>query len=180
MAFQGFLFSPGEPAGRGALSPVPLALPAPLADLADRVEAVAKRSPSPQFEQVALFDEFAAVLEGIAAVHPVLLVVDDLQWADLGSVSLLFHLGRKLAGCRILIVGAYRPEEVAIGREVIVDVYARSVDRMRKGGVVLGDVDGLIITTAGIGVCRAGSTIRSATRAVPRVIAVSRPKDRVG
>jgi adenylate cyclase len=46
------------------------------------------------------------------------LVVDDLQWADLGSISLLFHLGRQLAGSRILIVGAYRPEEVALGRPV--------------------------------------------------------------
>jgi tetratricopeptide (TPR) repeat protein len=30
---------------------------------------------------------------------------------------LLFHLGRQLAASRILIVGAYRPEEVAIGRD---------------------------------------------------------------
>jgi predicted ATPase len=29
---------------------------------------------------------------------------------------LLFHLGRQLAGSRILIVGAYRPEEIAFGR----------------------------------------------------------------
>jgi predicted ATPase len=43
--------------------------------------------------------------------------MDDMQWADLGSVSLLFHLGRRLAGSRILLVGAYRPEEVAVGRD---------------------------------------------------------------
>jgi adenylate cyclase len=43
-------------------------------------------------------------------------MVDDLQWADTGSISLLFHLCRNLAGSRILILGAYRPEEVAIGR----------------------------------------------------------------
>jgi predicted ATPase len=46
-----------------------------------------------------------------------MLLVDDLQWADGGSISLLFHLGRRLAGSRILIVGSFRPEEVAIGRE---------------------------------------------------------------
>jgi predicted ATPase len=45
------------------------------------------------------------------------LVLDDVQWADLGSISLLFHLGRHLAGSRILIVGAYRSEEVALGRD---------------------------------------------------------------
>ena len=37
---------------------------------------------------------------------PLVLALDDLQWADLGSISLLFHLGRHLAGNRILIVGA--------------------------------------------------------------------------
>jgi ABC-type oligopeptide transport system substrate-binding subunit len=45
------------------------------------------------------------------------LVLDDLQWADAGSISLLFHLGRHLAGNRILVVGAYRPEQVALGRD---------------------------------------------------------------
>ncbi|NIV32383.1 MAG: hypothetical protein GWN58_23960, partial [Anaerolineae bacterium] len=28
-----------------------------------------------------------------------------------------FHLGRQLAGSRILLVGAFRPEEVALGRD---------------------------------------------------------------
>lgn len=43
-----------------------------------------------------------------------LLVLDDLQWADTASIGLLFHLGRRLAqaGSRILIAAAYRAEEV--------------------------------------------------------------------
>jgi predicted ATPase len=43
-------------------------------------------------------------------------VLDDLQWADIGSISMLFHIGRRLGGRRILIVGAFRPEELALGR----------------------------------------------------------------
>ncbi|NIO72417.1 MAG: AAA family ATPase, partial [Anaerolineae bacterium] len=70
-------------------------------------------TPSPQ--QSDLFEQYTRVLQALAQRGPLLLVVDDLQWADLGSISLLFHLGRHLAGSRILIVGAYRPEEVAIG-----------------------------------------------------------------
>jgi tetratricopeptide (TPR) repeat protein len=42
--------------------------------------------------------------------------MDDAQWADLASINLLFHLGRRLAGSRILMVVAYRPEDVALGR----------------------------------------------------------------
>jgi hypothetical protein len=45
-----------------------------------------------------------------------ILLVDDLQWADSGSINLLFHLGKRLEGSRILVVGAYRPTEVALGR----------------------------------------------------------------
>ena len=63
-----------------------------------------------------LFVQYSKVLQALANRAPLVLVVDDLQWADLGSISLLFHLGRYLSGSRILIVGAYRPEEIALGR----------------------------------------------------------------
>jgi len=67
-------------------------------------------------QQNRLFEQYTGVLQVLARRHPVVVVLDDLQWADLGSISLLFHLGRQLAGNRILVVGAYRPEEVALGR----------------------------------------------------------------
>ncbi len=67
-------------------------------------------------EQGQLFEQYANVLSGLAAQHPLLIMLDDLQWADAASVSLLFHLGRRINGSRILIVGAYRPDEVALGR----------------------------------------------------------------
>ena len=63
-----------------------------------------------------LFEEITAVLTTVARAAPLLLVIDDLQWADPGTVSLLFHVGKRLSGSRILLVGAYRPEEVAGGR----------------------------------------------------------------
>jgi DNA-binding SARP family transcriptional activator/predicted ATPase len=72
---------------------------------------------APMLEQRGLLEQYARVVQTLARQVPLVLAVDDLQWADLGSVSLLFHLGRELAGARILIVGAYRPEEVAIGRD---------------------------------------------------------------
>ena len=67
-------------------------------------------------QQGDLFDQYTRVMQALEQHHPVLLVVDDLQWADLGSISLLFHLGRQLAGSRLLVLGSYRPEEVAMGR----------------------------------------------------------------
>ena len=64
-------------------------------------------------QQADLFGQVTRVLQLLARSHPLLLILDDLQWADAGSVSLLFHLGRRLAGSRILVVAAYRPDAIA-------------------------------------------------------------------
>jgi len=66
--------------------------------------------------QTELFDQYTKVLQKVARQRPLLLVLDDLQWADLGSVNLLFHLGRQIHGSRILVLGAYRSSEVDLGR----------------------------------------------------------------
>ena len=71
---------------------------------------------TPSSRQSHLFEQVTRVLQALAQRSPLLLMVDDLQWADLGSISLLFHLGRRLEGSRILIVGIYRPADVAMGR----------------------------------------------------------------
>jgi len=68
-------------------------------------------------EQSQLFDQVVRVLDKMAASHPLLLILDDLQWVDNGSIDLLFHLGRNLSGKRIIILAAYRPEDVAAGRD---------------------------------------------------------------
>jgi len=67
-------------------------------------------------EQSHLFEQYTNVLRALAAKRPLMLVVDDLQWADMASISLLFHLGRRIDESRILLVGTYRPAEVALGR----------------------------------------------------------------
>lgn len=60
-----------------------------------------------------IFAEVGAVLHALAARHPLLLLLDNLQWADPLSFDLLFHLGKRLGAQPILIVGAYRPDEIA-------------------------------------------------------------------
>lgn len=70
------------------------------------------RSTSTFPQQLALFDEFTSILQIVSQRHPLLLFLDDLQWIDRDSASLLFHLGRHLPGNRILIIGAYRSEEI--------------------------------------------------------------------
>jgi ABC-type oligopeptide transport system substrate-binding subunit/DNA-binding SARP family transcriptional activator len=83
-----------------------------------RLRRLAQRErPGPgDLEQQQLFEQYGQVLRTLAGQAPLLLTLDDLQWADTASINLLFHLGRRLGGSRIMILGAYRPSEVALGR----------------------------------------------------------------
>jgi adenylate cyclase len=71
---------------------------------------------SPGIEQSHILEQYTKVLKALAEQRPLMLVLDDLQWADEASVGLLFHLGRRIEGSQVLIVGTYRPDEVALGR----------------------------------------------------------------
>jgi tetratricopeptide (TPR) repeat protein len=87
--------------------------------LAQLEELVARKSAidsGPNLQQSALFEQYSQVVKALASQRPLLLALDDLQWIDDGSTNLLFHLGRRIEGNRILIVGAYRPTELILGR----------------------------------------------------------------
>jgi adenylate cyclase len=64
-------------------------------------------------DQDQVFEQYTRFLLKLSEKTPLLLILDDLQWADSPSVALLFRLGRRIADSRIMILGTYRPEEVA-------------------------------------------------------------------
>ncbi len=70
----------------------------------------------PGLDQGRIFEQYTAALHALAKQHPLLIALDDVQWADAASVGLLFHLGREISPARILLVAAFRPDEVALGR----------------------------------------------------------------
>jgi adenylate cyclase len=65
-------------------------------------------------QQGSLFSQFVRVIQGISIQVPLLLFLDDLQWADMGSIGLLFQFVKQIKGRRIMLVGAYRSEEVGL------------------------------------------------------------------
>jgi DNA-binding SARP family transcriptional activator/tetratricopeptide (TPR) repeat protein len=104
--------------GAALVGRVTMAIGGESAWLARLKELVARKQGGPvDLEQSYLFEQYVQVLQSLAARQPLLITLDDLQWADVASISLLFHLGRRLDGSRILIVGIYRPDEVAQGWE---------------------------------------------------------------
>lgn len=83
-----------------------------------QIEEAARQAHAPGTvaDRERIFEEFGDVLHALAHHQPLLLILDDLHWVDPSSVSLLFHLGRRLRESRVLILGAYRPEEIALPR----------------------------------------------------------------
>src|SRR5262249_33937116 len=81
--------------------------------LQELVSRKVNRPTDPQ--QQALFEQYARVMQDLVRRSALLLILDDLQWADRGSSDLLLHLSPRLKGCRGLIVGASPPNDVPIG-----------------------------------------------------------------
>ncbi|HEX9075889.1 MAG TPA: AAA family ATPase, partial [Anaerolineae bacterium] len=67
-------------------------------------------------DQEKIFQQYADVVQALARDHTLILILDDLQWADSASLNLLFHLARQLKESRVLVLGTYRPDDVALGR----------------------------------------------------------------
>ncbi len=66
----------------------------------------------PQQARFRLFDSVATFLKNVARSQPLVLALDDLQWADQPSLLLLEFLARQMLDSRIMLVGIYRDVEV--------------------------------------------------------------------
>jgi tetratricopeptide (TPR) repeat protein len=88
-----------------------------LARLAPEIEAKLGPQPpgpalAPQEERLRLFDHVARLFQGLARERGLLLVLDDLHWADHGTLTLLQYLMRNLREERLLVLGAYREADL--------------------------------------------------------------------
>jgi DNA-binding CsgD family transcriptional regulator len=72
---------------------------------------------SPDQEKFRLFDAVATLLERMALERPVLLGIDNLQWADSGSLELTMYLTVRLHSSHVALVGVTRPPGTAISHE---------------------------------------------------------------
>jgi predicted ATPase len=58
--------------------------------------------------------ELAEALDVLTADVPLVLVLEDLQWSDHSTVEALAYLAQRRSPARLLVLGTYRPVEVAI------------------------------------------------------------------
>ena len=79
-------------------------------ELKSRLGPVAESAPSDELTQPRLFEGVLRFLENTAREAPLIVAMDDFQWADSTSLQLLEYIARRLEGRRMLLVVAYRDE----------------------------------------------------------------------
>ena len=93
----------------------------------------------PEQSRRLLFHAAAEFLTRIARSRPVVLLLDNLQWADEGTSSLLRYLAPLIAKMPVLIVGTYRDSEIDHTRPLAktLDELIRlhAVERLSLGGL---------------------------------------------
>ncbi len=66
----------------------------------------------PESAQFRLFDAVTTFIRAMAKNKPLLIVLDDLHWADKPTLTLLQHMARTLARMHVLVIGTYRDIDV--------------------------------------------------------------------
>ncbi len=108
----------------------------------------------PDRHRLLLLDAAVHWLERLAAVRHVVIVLDDLQWADSSTFDLLDHVIGTSAAARLLVVGAYRHDELddqAFAR--LAGLSARA-DHIHLEGLTIEGVEKLLAGISGLQIAR--------------------------
>jgi class 3 adenylate cyclase/tetratricopeptide (TPR) repeat protein len=104
-------------------------------------------------ERFLLFAAVVGLLATVTQHQPVVLVLDDLQWADKGSLLLLRHLAAADQAMRALILGTYRDSELSQAHpltDTLAALHRQSgVSHIELGGLDDGGVVSFLEAAAG-------------------------------
>ena len=82
--------------------------------LGDRVpDLPAPRESDPETERYLLYAAVSGLLEVAGEREPLLLIIDDLHWADGPTLSLLRHVATAGASSRVMMLGTYRDSDLS-------------------------------------------------------------------
>jgi tetratricopeptide (TPR) repeat protein len=133
-------------------------------------EAVAAKSATGDLE-AARFMLFGAVVDALrsAGEHdPVLVVLDDLQWADAPSLQLLRHIMTTNESLQLLVVGTFRESEVdaagPLGQVLAAGHREQGIERISLRGLDDSEVLALMESAAGQTLDTDGLALRDALR----------------
>ncbi|MBD5635361.1 MAG: AAA family ATPase, partial [Candidatus Eremiobacteraeota bacterium] len=92
------------------------------------------------------FDKIIERFEAIAAKTALVLVIEDVHWADAATLDLLAYLGSKLHRMRILVLASYRPDDLHPEHPAATAV-AKIARSARAGRIDLGPLRGVELRT---------------------------------
>ncbi len=83
-----------------------------ISEIRERLKIKLRPQKDPEEERYRLLQAVTGFLSNAANVQPMMVVLEDLHDADRGTLEMLTHVSRNLAGARLLIVGTYRDVEL--------------------------------------------------------------------
>jgi tetratricopeptide (TPR) repeat protein len=133
------------------------------AEIAEIIPDVRQRLPGlpaavpvedPKQARFRLFDALTAFLKSAARGQPLVLVLDDLHWADDGSLSVLEFVARELADARLFLIGTYRDVDLSrrhpLSHSLAELTRERLFERVLLRGLSREDVGRFVEATSGI------------------------------
>jgi tetratricopeptide (TPR) repeat protein len=101
--------------------------------------------------RLALFDVVSRYLAEQASRTPMLIVFEDLHWADVPSLRLLGYLARTVPDASLTVVGTFRDVEIDRGSEIgrALEAVSGAADVVKLSGLQTGEVAELLAATAG-------------------------------
>jgi class 3 adenylate cyclase len=130
-------------------------------DLARLVPALRERVPNmpparesdPETERYLMYAAVAGLLQQAGDEEPLMLILDDLHWADAPTLSLLRYVATAGPPTRAMLVATYRDSDVARDHPLTALLAAlhseQAVERMELTGLDADDVAALIVTAMG-------------------------------
>jgi class 3 adenylate cyclase/tetratricopeptide (TPR) repeat protein len=122
--------------------------------LRDRVtDLPSARESDPEIERYLLYAAVAGLLEGAGEQEPLLLILDDLHWADSPTLSLLRHIVTAGSSMRLMVLGTYRNSDLSRDHPLtalLADLHReQGVERVKLAGLEPEDVLALMEAAAG-------------------------------
>jgi predicted ATPase/class 3 adenylate cyclase len=123
-------------------------------ELAQRMQGVAPpRAAEPETERYLMFEAVAGLLAAASRQNPMVLVLDDLQWAAAPELLLLKHIVRSATPMRLFVIGTYRDSGLSRKHplsSVLADLRREpDVERIALGGLDEAGVIAFVTAVAG-------------------------------
>ncbi|MFB6436277.1 AAA family ATPase [Streptomyces sp. NPDC056411] len=99
--------------------------------------------PGGEEAQRAVLHGLTALVENMGRDQPLLMLVDELQWADRATLRWLRHLGERLAALPVVLVCAVREGDTLAGDPDVQQVIGHATETLRPGNLPLDGSAGL-------------------------------------